>query len=201
MRKIMIWAMQTKIYSWLLLHFIPFIRFTTYYTTMTGHQYHAGHMVLKPGDIILCTDKKKLTTKLIGGTFTHAALCIGKHPDQGFETIEMTHDNCIKRHFFETCKESDRVAIARCSDFGQQYIDEIVIPAALSFFENKIKYDQQFNLGIKDLYCSELVYEADIERRLEVSLDDLAGIGRKYISPDGLSMGKNVTIIWDSEWQ
>jgi len=54
-------------------------------------------------------------------------------------------------------------------------------------------------MGVKALYCSELVYQSDFERRLDVNLEDLAGLGRKYISPDGLYKAKNVRVVWDSD--
>ena len=54
-------------------------------------------------------------------------------------------------------------------------------------------YDIQFEFGIEALYCSELIYHADEERRLDVDLSDVANLGRKYLSPTGLFNGDNIS--------
>ena len=95
--------MQTKIYEYLLKNIIPYIRFTTYYTTLNGKKYHEMYEQLKPGDVILTTDKKKLTSLLIPGEFSHAAFCVSL--DKKWETSEMTHEDYRKSCFFDLCKE------------------------------------------------------------------------------------------------
>ncbi len=189
-----LWLMQTRFYQWLVLKVLPYIRFTTYYTSLRGWKYIRGYSKLQPGDIILTIDKKKLTTFLIPGEFTHAALCVDKYKE--WEISEMTHSHYTKSAFFDICKESDRVLILRCSDWDHDYIKK-VIDKCKTFQE--AKYDIEFSLGIKSLYCSELVYQSDFEKRLKVSLDDLAGIGREYISPTGIYNAENIQIIWDSD--
>ena len=67
MRKLKLWFMQTQFYAWLVKSVIPYIRFTTYYTSMRGKKYHKVYDATKPGHIILTTDKRKLTTFLIPG--------------------------------------------------------------------------------------------------------------------------------------
>ena len=193
-RKLLIWITKRRLYKWALYHFIPYIRFSTYYTSMKGALYHRGYELLKPGDIILTLDKKKLTTLLIGGEFAHAALCVSK--DQEFECAEMTHCDYTKSTFADVCFQSDRVVILRCPDFDEAYIQELI--AKCKSFE-KAKYDTIFRLNNEFLYCSELVYESDFEHRLILDLSDLAGIGNEYISPTGLFHAKNVGIIWDSD--
>ena len=196
-RKALLYVTQTRIFCYLLRHVIPYIRFTTYYPSFSGRQFRNAYEKLQLGDIILCSDNRKLTTALIGGDFSHAALCVGKGKLVMAETIEMTHEDCVRRHFFDICKESDRVVILRCKDWDSKYLSK-VITKAQDFFDWGIKYDQSFQLGIKTLYCSELIYEADVERRLQVSLDDLAGLGIPYISPTGLYKAKNCVVIYDS---
>jgi len=198
LRKLLRWVTETKVYWWLLIHVIPYIRFSMYYTSFRGWKYHAGYLLLQPGDIILTKDSKKLTTLLIGGTWTHAAQCVGKHGTSqypGFEIAEMTHHHFTRSHFFDLCKESDRVAIIRCWSYDPCYVGA-VIEKCLSFKD--AEYDVDFDLGVTQLYCSELVYQADFDRRLEVDLGDIAGLGTKYISPTGLWEAKNVDVIWDS---
>jgi hypothetical protein len=195
MKRILLFIMQTKFYSWLLLHIIPYIRFTTYYTSLRGNKYHQGYDLLRPGHIILTVDRKKLTSLLIPGDFSHAAFCVGKYPEE-YEVAEMTHTNYTKSHFFDICKEADRVVILECPDFSAGYIQQM-IDNCMSF--ETATYDLSFDLGVKALYCSELVYQADFRRILKVDLSDLAGLGRAYISPDGLYAAKNVRVVWDSD--
>ena len=192
--KFLIWLMETKLYNYLLLHVIPYIRFSMYYTSLRGWKYHQGYKLLKPGDIILTQDSKKLTSFVIGGEYSHAALCVSK--DGEFEVAEMTHTNYTKSCFFDLCKEADKVALIRCKDWDKEYIQKVI--AKCHTFKDAI-YDNQFKFGMKTLYCSELIYQADFEHRLDVSLEDLMGIGRDYISPYGLFLAKNIEIIWLSQ--
>lgn len=189
------WFLNTKINRWFMGKILPYLRFSMYYTKISGKQYHAGYELLRPGHIILTTDKKKLTTMLIPGEWSHAALCVGKYPEK-FEVCEMTHLNFHKTHFFDLCKEADRVRILECPDFSAKYVQEM-IDKCISF-ENAL-YDVEFELGIEALYCSELVYQSDFKRVLQVDLSDIAGLNQLYISPDGINAAKNVKLVWDSD--
>jgi hypothetical protein len=106
MKKPLAWLMNTKAYSWVLLHVVPYIRFTTYYTSLRGAKYKAGYQKLMPGHIILTEDKKKLTSILIPGMFAHAALCLAKSdsPDE-YEVAEMTHTNYTKIGTMPMCRK------------------------------------------------------------------------------------------------
>lgn len=202
---IILWLMSTALYRWMLKHVIPYVRFTTYYASMRGGKYHEGYAVLKTGHIILTNDRKKLTSLLIPGMFSHAALCVGRH-DEGdlYEIAEMTHSDYTKSWFFDLCKEADRVVILKCIHWGPVY-SEFVAQAAISL--QNAKYDTDFCLGVEALYCSELVVAADnkaarelyTEPKLRVDYSDLAGLGRPYISPTGLLFAPNVICEWDSD--
>jgi hypothetical protein len=197
MKKLLLKFMQSSVYGWFLKRVIPYVRFTLYYTSLRGWKYKRGYNLLRAGDILLTIDNKKLTTFLIPGEFSHAALTVAVNPTEEWEISEMTHTDYTKSTFFDLCKESDRVVILRCPDWDEQYIQEKVIPMCKSL-ENA-KYDVQFDLGIQALYCSELIYHSDVEKRLEVDLSDLAGLGRPYLSPDGLWKAQNVVVVWDSD--
>lgn len=195
-KKIILWLMRTKFYKNLLKNVIPYIRFTTYYTSMRGSVFFKMYKVLKPGHIILTLDKKKLTTILIPGEFSHAAFCVSK--DMNWEVSEMTHSDYTKSTFADVCFQSDRVVILECTDFDPGYVVKVI--EKCKQLENA-KYDTDFQLGIEALYCSELIYESDFERRLKVSLEDLADIGRPYISPTGLYRALNCKVVFDSNWE
>jgi hypothetical protein len=191
--------MRTRFYNWLLTDIIPYIRFTTYYTSMRAKVAFVGYEVLKPGHIILTVDEKKLTTKLISKFtgeegFSHAALCVSK--DKNFEIAEMTHKNFTKSCFFDVCYEATRVVILECYDFDEKYVKEMV--GWTKSLEN-VPYDNYFSLGVDALSCSELIYAVDYERRLKVDLKPIIG-KEPYISPMGLYQAKNVKVIWDSNW-
>jgi len=186
--------MQTRIYAWLVMSVIPYIRLTTYYTTMKGVKYHKVYDNVQPGDVVLTTDKRKLTTFLIPGDWSHAAVCVSK--DKSFEVAEMTHTNYTKSTVSDICYEADRVAVLRCNKFDNAYRDQ--------FIQNVrdldgTPYDVKFELGIKALSCSELVWAADPENRVGASLEDVVGVGRDYISPQGLFLADNVEIILDTD--
>ena len=59
------------------------------------------------------------------------------------------------------------------------------------------KYDkiflkaEQFE-GTPSLYCSELIYISDYEKRIKCYTNDILGIGHDYISPQGLFNASNV---------
>jgi len=185
--------MESKAYSWIM-DKIPFIRFCLYYTSTHGQEYKRGYSILRAGDIILTRDNWKLTTFLIPGEFPHAALCVSKGGD--FEVAEMTRVGFRKSEFYDICHESDRVVIIRCKDWDKDYIEKVV-EKCLSF--DGANYDIKFELGVKALYCSELVVASDPEKRLIVSYGDLIGLGRPYISPMGIYAAKNIEVVWDSK--
>ena len=193
-KKLLQWFTKTSVYSFIVLKIIPYIRFSTYYSDIRGWQYFRGHNLLQPGDIVLCIDRKKLTSVIIPGEISHAGFCVDK--DAEWEISEMTHDHYSKSNFFDFCKESDRVVIMRCRDFDENYIPKVI--ERCKSYEDA-KYDVDFSLGVKDLYCSELVYMSDFEKRLDISLEDLAGLGTPYISPTGLLRAKNCDVVWDSD--
>ncbi len=192
--KLKMWFMRTKFYNWLLKHVIPYIRFSTYYTSMRGWKYHHVYDNIQAGDIILTTDKKKLTTFLIGGEFSHAAVCVSK--DKVWEVSEMTHSDYTKSTVADLCFEATRVVILRCEDFSKAYTKSFV--HKVKSFDG-VPYDNLFELGVEALSCSELVYEADYARTLDVSLEDVIGIGQLYISPTGLANAKNCRVVVDTD--
>ena len=189
------WVMESSAYEWVLYYIVPFIRFSFYYTSLRGNHYRAGYAVLQAGDIILTRDNWKLTSFIIPGHLIHAALCVEKGGDD-FEVAEMVRTGYRKSEFYDVCHEADHVVILRCRDWDQEYIKQVV-ETCRSF--DGLSYDIKFELGIKSLYCSELIVASDPEKRLIVSYEDLIGLGRPYISPMGIYKAKNVDVVWDSK--
>ena len=220
-----IWLMRTKLYKWLLVKQIPFIRFSLNATSMRGDKYHKGYSLLQKGMIIGSIDTRKLTgiliPKVTGGVLSHAALCISKRDPiepnkeyyniaprpghgQGLEIVEMTHLDFTYSDFFDLCHESERIVIMDCLDWDKEYKNK-VIDKSLEL--RLAEYDGSFEMESNNfLYCSELIYKADHRAgngsaRLKVNLEDLMGLGRPYLSPDGLLCGDNIRVVWDSEGQ
>ena len=186
--------MTTSLYHYLLKHIIPYIRLSTYYTTMRGRTYHQVYSVIKPGDILLSVDSKKLTTFLIGGEFSHAAVCVSK--DRFWEVSEMTHTDYTKSTVSDICYEATRVVVLRSMSWDEEYTKAFV-EKTKSF--DGVPYDNMFELGVEALSCSELVYEADFERRLDLNLEDVVGLGELYISPTGIWNSNSLTCIFDTD--
>ena len=192
-RKAILMLFESPIYKWLILKLFPYVRFTCYYTSFRGWKYMRGYKILQPGDIIITNDKWKLTSLLVPGEWTHAALCVDKGSE--FEVAEMTHTDFTRSTFFDLCRESTRLVILRCVAWDAEYVKK-VIETCLSFKD--AEYDIKFEYGVKALYCSELVVSSDVEKRLQASDEDILGLGMKYISPTGIYKAKNVEVVWDS---
>ena len=193
-RRFVGWVMQTRMYRYLLKHVIPYIRFTTYYTNLRGKKYHALYEKLEAGDVILTIDKKKLTTLLIPGEFSHAAMCVSL--DKRWEVSEMTHTDYTKSCFFDICKESDRVVIMRCKKITEEQLSTAI---EMCKSMKEAKYDTEFSLGISALYCSELIYVSYENNLIQANLEDFVGLGRPYISPVGLYHAENLEVVIDSD--
>lgn len=194
--RIILFVMQSRFYGWMISKIIPFIRISFYYSPMRGYKYKRAYNLVKAGDIILCCDKWKLTNWLIPGDLTHACLCVDRGDGVEFEIAEMTYRGFTKSSFYDPFRESTRFVILRCRDWDDEYTKKVV-EKCKSF--DGLPYDITFEMGIKSLYCSELIYQADFERRLKVSIGDLLGLGRPYISPMGLRNATNVDLIYDSD--
>lgn len=189
-----------------MLDFMPGKRFTWKVPSIKGHAFMEGYEILKPGDFILCIDYRALTGATIKyltkGDFSHACMCVGKGlPD--YEVGEMLSQGYTKSYWFDIVHESERVVIMRPN--WPEWFRILVVNEYRSF--NGTGYDTKMMLGVAVLYCSESVYQAvlrvcqrlnDFTYMIDVSLEDLAGLGRKYISPTGIFKAKNVPIVWDS---
>lgn len=199
MSRFIVWITSTRLWGWFLLKIVPYLRLSMYYTKIRGWKYYRGYQKLEKGHVILTIDKKKLSSFIIGGKFSHAALCVDKGSE--FEIAEMTQRHFTKSNFFDICKESDHVVIGKIKSWDPDYINAVV-EKCLSF--EQAKYDVRFSmdptneLGIPQLACSELIYHSDFERRSEFNLDDVAGINRPYISPTGIFKSPHFEVVWDS---
>lgn len=217
--KIQFWFVSTKVYDFLMAKVFPFIRFSMYYALPDNKDFihwgvleRRGYKYLEPGDLIFTVDSKKFTSKVIGAATkeiggeqpymmpSHVALCIGKGRSLEWEISEMTHHNYTKSTWEDVCRESTRVVIARCTDWDETYVNNTIIPMAISpCFQRKL-YDNKFQMSLDKLACSELPYHADLERRAKIDLSPVIG-NQPYITPVGWVLGENIKIIWDSNME
>ena len=198
-KPVILWYLNTGFNRWVVLSVLPKLRFSNTYTKLSGVDYRKAYDRLRPGDIILTTDKANISTKIVGGLYTHALFCVAKDPsgDNSTEIVEMVGEGFKEADFYSISKQADELAIIRCEDFDQEYISKM-IDKAFTFRGTPYDVKFEFESGYKALYCSELVYDIDFEHRLDVSLEDVAGLGRRYISPTGLFKARNGSIILKS---
>ena len=187
--------MNSRLFSFIVLRILPYMRFSNYYTDIRGWTYKRGYRLLRPGDIILSTDRHKLLSYMVPGDFAHAALCVDKGGDVEFEVAEMTKSHFTRSTFYDVCKEADIVVILRCLDWDPAYVRK-VIEKCRSF--EGVQYDVTFSPETDKLYCPQLITASDVENRLDVQPDALPFLGRPYVSPTCLYEAANVEVIWDS---
>lgn len=188
--KILLWIMSTKVYKFFLKYVIPNVTFFT----ATGPTYFFKQRVrdnMKKGDVLLSKSAGHLTNVLIGGRYSHAAIVVDKN-----KIAEMTANGFDVVDVDKFCKQSTRICLLRLKSYDAEY-GETMAQTAMGF--SNASYDLDFTLGVEALYCSELVYQADVERRISADLTDLAGLGRPYISPIGLYNAQGLQIIY--EWE
>lgn len=201
-RKILTFIMTREWYKHFMLRWVPFLRSPISREHISMAKIKEGLELCKLGDILVSVDETKLTA-LVPGVFSHAALVMGLLTDENekpslVNVAEMNHNGFEVKRFGVFCSEATRVMILRCKDFDWDYAEAVAEEAYR--LGNQSEYDTSFSISsVKALYCSELIYHADTEKRLKVRLDDLLGLGRPYLSPDGLVKGENCEVVWDSQ--
>lgn len=201
-KKFALSLMKSKPYNFFLRYIFPKLRFTTSYGGIPGHKYSEAYSKLKKGSCVLTVDKYKASA-IVPGIFSHAAPCVDlvKDWESGkYEIGEMTAPGYTKSFFYDVCREATRIVIIDCVDFNE--VDRYALCEQIKKYEGT-KYDNGFSLGVSDLYCSELFYQAEILTvgKFKFDLSDLVGLGIPYISPDGLLFAKNAIVLYDSEYE
>lgn len=179
MRRLLLFIMESYIYRIFLRYILPFLRWPK---GIPEEKREIIRQQVMPGDIILTKTKRSLAAQLIPGDWDHALIFTMK--DRTHHIAEMIAPGFNEDTLEYVLNDCDQLCILRPKDqWPPVYIIKF-LKKALSF--KGAKYDQSFDLGIKSLYCSELIYHADIDKRLKFNLEDLAGLGRPYLSPMGI---------------
>lgn len=187
--RFLIWLMGTWLYRFMLRYVVPEI--TVFHAP--GPAWDIRDKIrkeMRPGDMLLSKSRFKFTNLIIGGNFSHGAVVL--EPDRIAEMSAKDFDVVDVDHF---CKDTTRIALLRFKDHDHVY-GQKVAEFALTL-SNRL-YDVRFTLGLKALYCSELCYQADYEQRMRADLSDLVGMGRPYISPDGIFAAPGLEVVY--EW-
>ena len=190
--KVLLWLMSTRVYRFLLKYVIPEI--TIFHGP--GPSYFFKERLrrdMRPGDVLLSKSAFHLTNLLIGGRFSHGAMVVDQDA-----IAEMKANDFDVVSVNDFCKGATRVALLRIKPTDDYYGAQMAARART--FEDR-EYDTSFELGVSALYCSELPMQADFEGRMQCDLSDLVGMGRPYISPEGLysAQGLEVVMEWEAK--
>jgi hypothetical protein len=183
--------MSTFFYQYLVGWVLPSIRWKRY--QVPGNVFSEFKRVVQSGDIVLTKTKGKLVSQIVPGAYAHAALCIadGRH----LRFAEMSHYNYAEIDAVSLVGEVTSICVLKIVDMDEAYL-EAMIDECRCFSDRK--YDKQFQHGCDALYCSELIYESDFEKRIGASAEDLVGLGTPYVSPMGLRDASGVRVVM--EW-
>jgi hypothetical protein len=155
-----------------------------------------GKSHLRTGDILVSVSAIGVSSIFTPG-FDHAALVLGADPDAHLAAIgEMTRHGFGVVTWREFCNHSRRVLICRCTDFENDYLAEMV--ARCMKVGHSAAYDMQAEQGDHELTCAELVYEADVERRLKIKPWRPWWSLAEVLTPQQLLDASNVSVVWDS---
>jgi len=207
-RRIFFWVASTKVWQFVLTWVIPAIRFGK--MSFPFEVYDALVGSIKIGDTLLVRDPQKFSHIIIGGEYSHAGICteilasgtpiIAEMGHAGFQEVNLLKFLGYSRKIVSIRpinqsapqKNPSMVGVAQ-SNYGQAMANW-----ARHIGLSSKGYDFSFAFGEKALYCSELCYLADYEKRYQANLQDLAGLGHEYISPDGLFKAKGALRVF--EW-
>jgi hypothetical protein len=192
-RYILRWMMSTKIWAWLLKQIIRKVRFSWNYTSMTGVVYRKAKRVCQPGDLILTVDSARLSAITTPGKWAHGAICVGVK-NGTVKIAEMTGDGFGVVDLFDVCSHADHIAVWRCQDWDEKYVQEVIIPNCSALIDTP--YDSEFKPGSDKIYCFELWQTVDQEQRLKLVLDE--ALGRSLVTGTSVTEANNAYCVFDS---
>ena len=194
LRKLLLSIMSTWVWRYVLTWWIPAIRFGG--KPLNEEVIAEIQSVIQVGDCILMKDPYKLSNILIGGQWSHAAICTQYITLLGPIISEMGHAGYQELRLQKALSNSKHVAILRPKGRTVDYALEMAADARWLGLACQ-GYDFSFSHGESSLYCSELVALADRLGLYKADPSDLAGLGHEYISPDGLYKAKGAVIVYE----
>lgn len=151
---------------------------------ISGKDYYEASGVIQPGDILLAETNGHLTTWLIPGFWTHAAIYCGKDPVTGHElVVEAVGAGVIKNDLVTFMLSKDAVAILRPTFTDIETRGKAV---ALALKQAGKPYDYEFDFQASDnkaFYCAELVYWAYKETVPSWAFELRSRFGQPTVTP------------------
>jgi hypothetical protein len=149
------------------------------------------------GIIMSCRDPSKVTGLLIPTDIDHSAVLIGySYALRDYAIIEAVSGGVRVISLREFIRTAEAIT-AHVGESWDHVYRKKVSELAASYLGRP--YDRKYQFGTEELYCSEISFDADFEKRCKYNLDDFAGIGREYISPKGITEAVGMVKIFDSE--
>jgi hypothetical protein len=154
---------------------------------------------MKPGDFLISKARYNFTNLIIGGKFSHGSVVTNLKEGRDGNALliaEMTANDFDLVGVDHFAHGTTRIALMRFKDYDPEYGEKV---SNFCMTLSDRRYDARFNLGVEALYCSELCYQADYEGRMKADLSDLVGMGRPYLSPDGIYCAPGLEVVY--EWK
>lgn len=148
-QKLFRYFIRFSIVQWFVIEVLPKLRFTTSYTTISGHDFeYFGHN-LKKGDIVFSSDRSKLSYYLVGGEWAHVGIYVG----DGI-IVEAVQPRVCETSVFTFCHHADEVAIGRITYDSPSDLERVT-----AMFRGHVgmPYDSMFEEGGEAFYCTELI--------------------------------------------
>ena len=149
------------------------------------------------GVVISTRDSSKVTGLIIPSDLDHSAI-IERWSEQlqDFSIIHAVADGVQRGTLKELCTSCEGFVAHVGEDWDYDYRVSMVDRAVQMLGK---PYDGSFKFGVEELYCSEIIYLADFDKRCKYDTQDLAGLGQEYISPKGITEAVGMTKIFDNE--
>jgi len=137
------WAVfKTGDLRWIGWKHFPFIAaWDAYEPLINQYEVHEAMKILRAGDVIVLRHNGYASNLGIGGTFVHAALCIGN--DEVVEALSDDQGGVCRRHVADTLKAD--IALVLRPNIGFEVVDAVLTAKSLIGF----KYDVLFNFNTK----------------------------------------------------
>lgn len=196
------------LHGWILNLITPFLKWSSgkhlpfTHKLITGLDYYQIEYLLQPGDIFLTRIRGELTTLIIPGFFSHAAIyCPEGAGDVNEFVMEAEGPGVVRTDLVSFLLSKDYVVIRR----PRLTEDQRILAAQYATAQRGLPYDYNFKFsmsGQKAFYCSELVWwsyaQACALAKVECPFVPVDQLGVATITPDDIYTSNNFNTIYDS---
>ncbi len=172
---------------------------------VTGKDYFRAIPLLRPGMIFLTKIRGELTSVIIPGYWSHAAIYAPVEGVIGQMVMEAEGPGVIQTDLITFMTTKDEILVL--APYASDKCMELAAKYATGQLGMPYDYDLDFHMtGQKAFYCSELVWWA-----YEMACDELGEecpfsvqteLGVETVSPDNIANAKNFSVVYDSrKWK